>query len=190
MVVTSCWLAGTVWTTSGVPVASVSTQCLLPERPRSVGFGPVLVRPAGLSPDCNRPATATNPTDPRHAAWPGTTRGSVTKCLGRSTRRSVACKSCTKRHRLPWEGLSSRCRSSARTTRPSTPSASLSAAARHLAMARTRETTARSRFTTRRVAIGSTSSSLRESILSPTRKDIILHQPYQKSQYRFCPSRL
>src|SRR5438132_12343848 len=47
--VTSLTLAAVTVAANGMPWASVSTWCLLPDLPRSVGFGPVSSPPSGAS---------------------------------------------------------------------------------------------------------------------------------------------
>jgi hypothetical protein len=114
-VFTSWRFAAVHGTTSGTPTASVNRLCLPPERPRSVRFGPVLVRPAGLSPNCNRRALTTSQGDRHPAVRPGTTHEFVARGPTWSTRRCAACRSCTRLRMLRSESLSNRSRSSTRT---------------------------------------------------------------------------
>jgi hypothetical protein len=93
-VFTSCRLAGANCMTSGTPLASVNRQCLLPERPRSVGLGHVLARPAELSPNCNRRVRETNRVGRLPEAWLGTTRACVAKVRWPSSRQAAWCTFC------------------------------------------------------------------------------------------------
>lgn len=141
----SCRFAASNCTTSGTPAASVSKQCFEPDRPRSVGFGPVLILPRGLSLGCNRPEPSTNRVDRLPAISPGTVRACAATNQVPTSHEFAASTSCTSSQRLLWANPSSQSPSSTRITRRLIPLDGIWDAALLLAKAYTPETTIRSR---------------------------------------------
>lgn len=114
----SCWFAGPIRAASGIPRRSTIRWCLLPARPRSVGFGPVS-EPPFLPEGSRHPAKhATSPVSLPPATRPTATGGRDPRPQARASASTVASRSSRCRSPSPVAGTPTGCPSSTRTGCP------------------------------------------------------------------------